>query len=275
MKFDELSVLLPCHSLDDFPTQLQGDDAEGLLAGWSALWHPALLASVGKAPTWRRAEFPSESLAGKLIVVPPVVEKTFSGDLAAKAQNEGGLVIRGLTRRADIVAALLAAISHSSNDAAIAPELVADFLALGTCYLQSELLVRRMRYVSNLDDGQFQTHLLAAAAAALGNSTEARNQLARCANVLVESRGRYYPVGVAFIDMTLVAATTTGASLRKELAGAIAEPADLRRSACGNGGARTGIAGRLSTCARSWRARMHPSRRASKWRAVACPFDPA
>src|SRR6266700_7740704 len=99
MIFDELIVLLPCHSLDDFPTNLKGEDAEGVLAGWSALWQPALLATVGKMPTWRAAEFSSDSLTGKLIVVPPVVEKTFAGDLETRAQNEGACLIRGLHRR--------------------------------------------------------------------------------------------------------------------------------------------------------------------------------
>jgi alpha-mannosidase len=220
MKFDELSVLIPCHNLDDFPTQLQGADAEGLLAAWSALWHPALIAAVGKAPGWRRAEFPSDSLFGKLLVVPPVVEKSFSGDLVAKAKNEGGLVIRGLTRRDEIVAALLAAIADGATSQAtpIDAELVADFLALGTCYLYSELLVRRMRYVSTLDDGRIQEHLVAAAMAAVaGNRDEARRGIELCCNVLVESRGRFYPADTSLVDLTLVAATTMGPSLRREI----------------------------------------------------------
>ena len=45
MKYQELIILLPCHSLEDFPTYHEGDDAHSLLASWSALWHPALLAA--------------------------------------------------------------------------------------------------------------------------------------------------------------------------------------------------------------------------------------
>src|SRR5262249_42364262 len=110
MTFDELIVLLPCQSLDDFPTNLTGEDAEGLLAGWSALWHPALVAAVGKMPTWRAAEFGPESWTGKLIVLPPVVEKTFGGDLESRAATDGAHLVRGLHWREDIVAQSIAAL---------------------------------------------------------------------------------------------------------------------------------------------------------------------
>jgi alpha-mannosidase len=217
--------------LDDFPTNLKGEDAEGVLAGWSALWHPALLAAVGKMPTWRAAEFSSDSLTGKLIVVPPVVEKTFSGDLETRALNEGARIIRGLHRREEIVGALLSAVRLASEPANAAtsdlrsPTSVfqpptSDFLALGTCVLWSELLVRRMRYSSNLHEGLFQDHLLAAARAAVaGQNEETRRNLTLCCNTLVESRGRYYPVDMSLVDLTLVARTTIGPALRNELAG--------------------------------------------------------
>ncbi|HEY2146500.1 MAG TPA: hypothetical protein VGH32_01095, partial [Pirellulales bacterium] len=98
-------------------------------------------------------------------------------------------------------------------------EAAADFLALGTCVLLSELLVRRMRYSSNLHETPFEGHLIAAATAAKsGHADEARRNLELCAGTLVESRGRYYPVDMSLVDLTLVARTTIGASLRGELA---------------------------------------------------------
>ena len=57
MKFEELIVLLPCHSLEDFPLYYEGHDADSLLAGWTSLWHPALLAAAGAIPpgaVWTR-----------------------------------------------------------------------------------------------------------------------------------------------------------------------------------------------------------------------------
>jgi hypothetical protein len=59
MKFSELILLLPCHSLEDFPVYQEGEQAEGLLAAWSALWHPALLASCGQLPNVVPGRFPA------------------------------------------------------------------------------------------------------------------------------------------------------------------------------------------------------------------------
>ena len=242
MKFDEVIVLLPCQSLEEFPSHLQGADAEGLLAGWSAIWHPALLAATGRLPTWRKAEA-AETMAGKLIVVPAAAERVMAEGMVARAQAEGGHLIRGLHRRPEIVAALLAALGEVGHGetaaqqlvahANVAPQLVDDFLALGTCYLYGELLSRRMRYSSTVDESRLQTHALAAATAAVANDVEAaRRELALAFAVLVEGRGRYYPVDASLVDLTLVANTTLGASLRKELANATAaQPINLMISA--------------------------------------------
>ncbi len=229
MTFSELIVLLPCHSLEDFPTNLQGADAESVLAGWSALWHPRLLAAVGRLPDWRRAEPPADTLSGKLIVVPPAVDNAVPSDLPERAQREGGYVVRGLQHRAEIVSALLSALDATGEAAASNPanpppsvesELVADFLALGTCYLYGELLARRMRYSSTIDAERFTEHVLGAASAAIsGEAAEARRLLGLAFNAMVEARGKYYPVDMSLIDVTLVAATTLGPALRRELSG--------------------------------------------------------
>jgi alpha-mannosidase len=222
MKFDELLILLPCHSLEDFPTHLQAAEAEGLLACWSAMWHPRLIAATGKMPNWRQAEMLSDALAGKLIVIPPSVEPNIPTDFAERAAREGGCAVRGGQQRSEVVAALLAELDQATTwpTARIDPELTEDFLALGTCYLYGELLARRMRYGSTIDAERFHEHLLAAANAAVaGHGDEARAALGLTFNVLVEARGKYYPVDTCLIDLTLVAGTTLGQSLRKELAG--------------------------------------------------------
>ncbi|HKD36834.1 MAG TPA: hypothetical protein VKB78_08530, partial [Pirellulales bacterium] len=153
-------------------------------------------------------------LAGKLVVVPPAAETKFPGDVNELAQRGGATIVSGLWKREQIVAALVKAIGDAAT-----PCEATGFLALGTCVLLSELLVRRMRYSSNLHETPFENHLIAAAAAAKsGHDDEARRNLELCANTLVESRGRYYPVDMSLVDLTLVARTTIGASLRNELA---------------------------------------------------------
>ena len=49
---NELVLLLPCHSMDDFPTENVGDEADCLLTYWTAPWHPSLILATGHAPKW-------------------------------------------------------------------------------------------------------------------------------------------------------------------------------------------------------------------------------
>src|ERR1700722_6004249 len=91
MKFEELIVLLPCHSLEDFPVHYEGPDAAGLLATWSALWHPALLASAGRVPGWVRADGPPDALTGRLILIPGAERVAITGRLDCSGQERRGL----------------------------------------------------------------------------------------------------------------------------------------------------------------------------------------
>src|SRR5690606_25204517 len=94
-----------------------------------------------------------------------------------------------------------------------------DFLALGYCYLQIELLTRHMRYASNLDVVRFMDHVVVGAkAATAGDEAAARAQLVAAFDMLGEQRDHYYSVDAYVFDLTLIADTTLGASLRRELA---------------------------------------------------------
>jgi alpha-mannosidase len=242
MKFEELIVLLPCHSLEDFPTYQEGEEAEGLLAAWTALWHPALLASAGSLPAWYRADGPPAELAGRLVVVPSASERLLLAGWNARAAEAGACVVRKCTARADILRAALGqldgaecyvprdglpAAEPTDGEAASLPppdpsrgmlDLAADFLALGYTYLMVELLTRQMRYMSNLDEVHLRNEALAAARSFVaGQADECRNHLGACFKVLLEARERFYPVEAYLVDLALVAATTLGEDLRGEL----------------------------------------------------------
>ncbi len=254
MNFSELIVLLPCHSLEDFPLYHEGDEAEGLLAAWSALWHPALVASARKIPTWQRADTPPAEVAGRLIVVPAVSYDRLPAGFAARAKAEGATLIAKVTQRSEIVAAALAALAAppapDSPAADAAPpegnavpavdgDLSADFLALGYARLQVELLTRQMRYASNLDEPALERFAVAAADAAVaGNADEARAQLQSAFNLLGEARKYFYPVDSYLIDLTLTAPTTLGPALARAVRANRQEPAPARGIA-GHAGRRT------------------------------------
>ncbi|MEX2138393.1 MAG: hypothetical protein WD894_03980 [Pirellulales bacterium] len=230
MKLTDLIVLLPCHSLEDFPTYHTGEEAEGLLAAWTALWHPSLLAAALKTPAWRRADEPPAPESGMLLVVPTVVYHELEGDYAERAAAAGAVLIQGIHRRQEIIERALAAILPLPEGGGmlttVSRELTSDFFAVGLAYLLTELLTRRMRYMSNLDETAFQDAVLAAATAATtGDENHARDRLRRACELLYEARAHFYPVDTYLVDLTLVASTTLGASLRHELANT--EPINL------------------------------------------------
>ncbi len=216
MKFQELVILLPCHSLEDFPTHHSGDEAEGLLSAWSSLWHPALLASARSVPNWARADAPPENIAGKLLVCPQVAQELLLAGFAGRCKNDGAVLIRKCTTRQQILEKALAELDGGAGG--VSDDLAADFLALGYCRIQVDLLTRHMRYSTSIDETYFQDEVLAAADGALrGDEETARSHLALCYEVLNEARKHYYPVDAYLVDLTLVASTTMGAALRRDL----------------------------------------------------------
>jgi alpha-mannosidase len=216
MKFTELSVLLPCHSLEDFPVYHEGSAADELLAAWCALWHPALVAAVQAVPTWHRVDIPPEELAGRLITVPPFCLDRLPAGFLTRAEGEGAWLVRESSRDAAVAAALA---GLDGGDPGLDSELVADFLALGFCRLQMELLTRQMRYSTNIDETHFQNEAVAAAQAAVaGDAAQARDHMQQCFDTLYESRKHFYPVDIYLIDVTLLADTTLGPPLAAELA---------------------------------------------------------
>ncbi len=105
MKFQELVIMLPCHSLEDFPLHHEGQEADGLLAAWTALWHPVFMATSERMPTWARADDPPEELHDRLMVIPEVSESLLLAGWPARAKQEGACVIRKKTSRSEIIAA--------------------------------------------------------------------------------------------------------------------------------------------------------------------------
>ncbi|MFI4874291.1 MAG: hypothetical protein ACIALR_03105, partial [Blastopirellula sp. JB062] len=204
--YQEVYILVPCHSFEDFPTHHRGDEAASLLACWSAMWRPELIATTGKMPAWARVDTPPEELQDRLLLIPLVSEQEMQAGFARRARESGAKVVRKIIDRDEAIAAALEGLELPPN---LDQELAADFVALGYCYLQTELLTRQMRYSSNLDEIYFGEKLVAAAQAAVSGESEAsRILLQTCFDVLAEERNSFYPVDSYFLDLTLCASTT-------------------------------------------------------------------
>ncbi len=228
MKLEKVLVLLPCYSLESLSLERSAEHASGLLAAWSALYHPRLVAAAGVVPRWQSAEEVPGRLAGALVCVPQVCEGALAAEWDTRAESEEMAVIRGLADREAIVAAALASLGGADGQAE--PLRTADFLALGYCRLQVELLTRQLRYMSNLDEQQFEKETVAAARASVaGDDAESQKRLQKAFDLLTEAREYFYPVEPHLVDLTLVAPTTMGQALIDQLAGS--SPSNLLLSA--------------------------------------------
>ena len=162
MKFTELTVLLPCHSLEDFPVYYEGAQADELLAAWCSLWHPALLASAASCPPGIASTCrPTTSRVG-CCPSPPFCLDRLPAGYSTRVKNEGGWLVHSGSRDA-VVAGPGRARRRSTPESTA--DLAPDFLALGFCRLQIELLTRQMRYSTNIDETHFQNEAVAAAQA--------------------------------------------------------------------------------------------------------------
>ncbi|MDZ4818209.1 MAG: hypothetical protein SGJ20_04465, partial [Planctomycetota bacterium] len=232
MKLVEHAILLPCHSLEDFPMHHTGRSAEGLLCAWSALWHPGLISETGKSPAVYRVDDPPQDVTGMLILVPGICVEEIPTDLADRVAEQGAVLIKDAVDRNQVLEQISQSLDESlrTDFSSKLPEIIADFHALGTCFLMTELLTRRMRYMSNLDEAQFRESLVAAAMAwQASQESESTEHLQRCFDLLLEARSHFYPVDTHLIDLTLIAETTLGETLRRELLGR--HPLNLMASA--------------------------------------------
>jgi len=223
MKLRDVIVLLPCQSLEDLPLEQTAEGAGSILAAWSAPFHPSVLVSLRKTPRWSSAENPpeGEELASSLVLVPEASRFFVPKGWMSMAESAGTLVLDATSDRPALIRTLLEHVDaepgfNPPEDAN--PERVADLLALGSCFLQVELLTRQLRYMSSLDEGLFQTEVLRAAEAILrGQDETAGEHIQRGFEVLTEGREYFYPVDAHLLDLTLVAPTTLGPALGAEL----------------------------------------------------------
>ena len=171
MTYEDLIVLIPSHSLEDFPTDLPEVQAASLLNSFVVLWHPLLLATARTLPRWHRADDPPEVVAGRLLMLPINCNGTVPTGWVERARNEGAVVVNDLSDREPMLEAALRPLETSST---VDLDIVADFLALGFCTLQVELLTRHMRHFSNIDEVHLRSAALLAADSAIAGDTYPR-----------------------------------------------------------------------------------------------------
>lgn len=230
---NDVVILIPCHSLEDFPTDLGEKPAEGILNAFAVAWHPWLLAQTRSLPGWHRADSPPEPTANRLILVPTACDDRLESDWIGRQRDAGSFVISGIHKRDELLTGVLAAarnwipsspaadggttpmvgeIPNGAGPTAVIgspeqldPELVADFLALGMTHLLVELLSRQMHYFGEIDEMRLRREAIEAADALIaGRLDDVRQRLASCFEALHEARERFYPTDAYLLDMCLL-----------------------------------------------------------------------
>lgn len=257
MSYQQVVVLIPSHSLEDFPTDLGDKPSESLLNSFAVAFHPLLLAETGLMPGWHRCDEPTTDLDGSLIIVPTACDDQLPHEWVARAREQGAVVVSGLHEREKMVEAALAGIAVGDSgeteppdeseppgensdgsgeeltDSAVesaesldgsdpeqtpAPrvstEIVADFHALGTCWILMELLTRHMHHFSSYDEVFFEKTVVSAAKDALKDDSDSFEESMRaCFELLLEARERFFPVDCYLLDLCLLAPDMAGEKL--------------------------------------------------------------
>jgi alpha-mannosidase len=202
MNFEEIIIAVPCYDLEDLSLEMSEEEAENFLNCFAIAWHPELILSTGLIPKWMNVDELPYTMEQSLVILPDVSTEWLAEDWYEQKINDGAVLVRGGRSREEIAEKALREFPDRKE---IDSEILADFYALGSCYLQLELLTKYMYHYSSLDESRLQYELISAAEAALQNDAEkVKEGLNNCFEVLLESRERFYPVDCYILDLCLV-----------------------------------------------------------------------
>ena len=221
-------TLIPCNTLEDFPTHLEDGDARSLLAAWTAPWHPKLIAAAGRLPRWNRADSIPEPLPNRWVFLPTGSIKKLPSEFFSTCEAaQNCRVVRGATRNEFLAQCEIEApgigldqeFSVQDDSRIVTP---ADFYALGYVWLQVQVMTRRLRYTSNIDEIFFAGRVIEAAQKMVaGDGPGTVAALHEAFDTLAAERDHYFSTDPNLIDLTLLAPSTLGNSLTKSLEQAV------------------------------------------------------
>ncbi|MBI1345727.1 hypothetical protein GC163_05500 [bacterium] len=204
MTYTDVIILIPCHSLEDFPSDVGESAAAGLLNAFAVAFHPAILHKMPQLPRWHRADDPPHPQPGQLVMIPESSVSWLPHDWVNQAREAEAVVVEGVSDRDELLQAALLPLA-STGDAPLDAEFVRDCLALGTVWLSVELLTRHMRNFGNVDEIRFQNRVIGTARAVLAHDREtAQAHLQAAFEILLEAREQFYPVDSYLIDLCLL-----------------------------------------------------------------------
>lgn len=199
-QFSQSIVVLPCHSLEDFPTHVVGDEASSLLANWTACWHPRLISLTKSAPGWCSQDFVDCDLDNAIIFVPTLCNCLASEFEEAVDRGGAYLIADKVTRAEILMDPVFETLLADSPDS----DCVRDFFALGYAALQVQIMTRQLRYSSTLDQAEFNRRVIDAANSTTRDDVQStKAKLSSCFDLLLQERSNFYPAEINLLELVL------------------------------------------------------------------------
>ena len=215
--------VIPSSALEDLPPRMGHEFAADFLCAWTAQWDPRLLAHLATLPEWKKADSSSLDLSASLILCPEVSKSKLEVPVREQLLvNQCPIVESQFRSRPELVEALIAIVSPSTEGqnavSQPTPLLVEDFYALGYAVLQVQILARKLRYSWNIDWIMFTEQVLSAARASLSQDAEETERWLQASfDSLSQERDRYCSQQAYLLDVVLLAPSTLGQSLDRQL----------------------------------------------------------
>ncbi|MEZ6121742.1 MAG: hypothetical protein R3C49_01045 [Planctomycetaceae bacterium] len=269
--YQDVRILIPGYSIEDLPTELPEASANSLLNAFAVAWHPWLLQQARTLPEVHRAESLEMPTGPHILLVPDCSIDWLEHDWKQRFTEVGNLVLSHCSDRAQwletIRTQLLPEKTHeapgeptsapnNSGDQASLPEidadLLAEFFAFGTCYLQVRLLSRRLHHFTDPDRYRLESAVADAVKGAMNGQPEiAREHLRHAFEALLDCREQVHPTDCFLVDLCLPSEQTTATELvdlirQSPALSILCSGADLRRFDSQDGSFREAVQAALS-----------------------------
>ena len=211
----EVTVFLPCHSLEDLSEWMENDEASAILNAWTVAWHPFVICESEGLPSWASVDLPW-TREGKIVGIIPegLSERFVTG--ASPPFSEGQIFLHQVDTESFLSELYEACCVDMSNSSPVSSEnktlsdwqvsFVEDFRSLGLTVLLFERLANRMRSDTPLDQTGFLEVVTESAKAWKEDQPAlAQEKMAQAFQCLEATRDHFYPMECWCLDLVLLA----------------------------------------------------------------------
>ncbi len=187
--------------MEDFSLYRSTEEAKNIFSAISVFYHPALLDRFQKLPEWEPAGSPSPTVPHTIVLVPPCCDAEVPGDWILQQEEAGIILIRNCQDRESMLTAIFEKLEIENSP--FDKEYCDSFLALGLAWFISDLLTRKLRYMSDIDMTELEKFALASINAYKNGDKEAAgDELQKAFDLVCEANEYYFPTPVKFLDYT-------------------------------------------------------------------------